>query len=654
MTNKRVAALLEEIADLLEIDGTDARKAGAYRRAARTVSALRDDLRDYLEGDRLQTLPGIGPAIAGKIRDFYATGSTRLLDELRRRVPAGVQNLLAIPGLGPRTAARLYHELGIDSPAALRDALDDGRVAALPGLGEARARKLREALDRLDREGPRLTLGEALAAAGVLAEELARLPGVWEVVPAGEVRRGVEQVEAVELLALAEEPAAAAQAVAAWLAGGAAGNDGFGGAGALGGAGGAGRAGGTPGAGESRAESALQSESRLPVIEAITPAGWPVRVMVAPRAARATALVYATGSAAHWAQLQRRAEARGWRLDPLAIRRGAAGGEARAAGVGAGAGARTGAGEDPAPPADPAPPDGEDALYRLLGLEPIPPELREGRGEVEAAAAGCLPELVAAVHLRGDLHVHSRWSDGAASIAEMAAAARARGYRYLAICDHSRSLKVAHGLEVAELEAQWAEIDALNAALAAEGADFRILKGAEVDILKDGRLDYPDEILARLDVVVASVHTHLQLDRQAMTERLLAAAEHPHVDIVAHPTGRRLGFRDPYDADLEAVIAAAARTGTALEINASAERLDLPAEWARRAAAAGAWLVIDTDAHAPDQLDQVTLGVKVARRAWIGPGQVLNALEPEALRAWLAQPKGRRPKPGPAGGPGQG
>ncbi|HEY8552642.1 MAG TPA: PHP domain-containing protein [Thermaerobacter sp.] len=665
MTNKRVAALLEEIADLLEIDGTEARKAGAYRRAARTVSALRDDLRDYLEGDRLQTLPGIGPAIAAKIRDFYASGSTRLLDELRARVPAGVQALLAIPGLGPRTAGRLYHELGIDSVAALRDALEDGRVAALPGFGEARARRLREALAHLEREGRRLTLGEALAAAEALGEELAALPGVTEVLPAGEARRGVEQVEAVELVVLADEPAAAARAVAGWLAGG---EGTAAGARDAHGAHGSGRShaaadgrpapdrrprprSGSEGAGD--ATTGSRDHGSLPVLDGVTAAGWPVRVWVAPRAARATALLYATGSTAHWTQLRERARQRGWRLEPGGLWPSAEGqpaAQAPAPGPVPAAGGRREAGGGSAGEGTTA---DEAAVYRLLGLAPVPPELREGEGEIAWAEAGRLPELVTVAHLRGDLHVHSRWSDGAASIAEMAAAARARGYRYLAICDHSRSLKVAHGLEIGELEAQWAEIDALNAALAEEGADFRILKGAEVDILKDGRLDYPDEILARLDVVVASVHTHLQLDRQAMTERLLAAVEHPHVDIIAHPTGRRLGLRDPYEVDLEVVIQAATRTGTALEINASPERLDLPATWARRAAEAGAWLVIDTDAHAADQLGQVELGVKVARRAWIGPGQVLNGLAPDALLRWLAAPKGRRPQPR-AGGAGEG
>lgn len=653
MTNKRVAALLEEIADLLEIDGREARKAGAYRRAARTVSALRDDLRAYLEGDRLQTLPGIGPAIAAKIRDFYASGSTRLLDELRARVPAGVQALLAIPGLGPRTAGRLYHELGIDSVASLREALEDGRVAALPGFGEARARRLREALAHLEREGRRLTLGEALAAAEALAEELAALPGVREVLPAGEARRGVEQVEAVEVVVLADEPAAAVQAVGRWLQGGGATAGGEDDAAAVPGSGRSAAAAErrpapprTPPSGAAEAAEAVPGEGEqgaLPVVDGVAARGWPVRVWVAHPAARATALLYATGSATHWAQLRERAARRGWRLEPAGLWPSAAGKPAAPAAAGP---VRPGGGRPAsAGAAREGTTDDEAALYRLLGLLPIPPELREGEGEIGWAEAGRLPELVTVAHLRGDLHVHSRWSDGAASIAEMAAAARARGYRYLAICDHSRSLKVAHGLEIAELEAQWAEIDALNAALAEEGAGFRILKGAEVDILKDGRLDYPDEILARLDVVVASVHTHLHLDRQAMTERLLAAVEHPHVDIIAHPTGRRLGLRDPYAVDLEAVIQAAARTGTALEINASPERLDLPAAWARRAAEAGAWLVIDTDAHAAEQLAQVVLGVKVARRGQIGPGQVLNGLEPEALFRWLTAPKESRPRP---------
>ena len=588
ITNKTVAALLDEIADLLEIDGTEARKAGAYRRAARTVSALREDLRVYVEEDRLQELPGIGPAIAGKIRDFYDHGTTRLLEELRARVPEGVRALLAIPGLGPRTAGRLYHELGVSSPGELRQALASGAVAALPGFGEARARKLQEALERLGRAAERVPRAVALGVAEQMVADLTRVEGVERVAIAGSLRRGRDTVKDVDLVVAATGGETVAAAVT-----------------------------GHP----LVREVELAGPGRVRVrVEG----GLPVDLRIVPPAAFVPAWHHFTGSAAHHVRLRGRAHALGLKINEYGVFRAGAGG-----------------GEEPLPVPD------EEALYRHLELPYIPPELREDTGEIEAAEAGRLPRLVEEGDLRGDLHVHSRWSDGAASIREMAEAARARGYRYLAICDHSRSLRVAHGLEVADLEAQWAEIDALNREYAEQGVDFRILKGAEVDILKDGRLDYPDEVLARLDVVVASIHSHLQLDRSAMTERLLAAMEHPHVDVIGHPTGRRLGLRDPYPVDLEAVVAAAARTGTALEINASPERLDLPDEWARRAAAAGAWLAVNTDAHAPGQLAQIRFGVTVARRAWLEPRHLINTLERARLEAWLRLPKAERARRAP-------
>lgn len=595
ITNKTVAALLEEIADLVEIDGTEARKAASYRRAARTVSGLREDLRAYVETGRLEELPGIGPAIAAKIRDFYQRGSTRLLDELRARIPEGVRALLAVPGLGPRTLGRLYRELDVTSAADLRQVLESGAAARLPGFGERKARKLLEALDHAGQQGERVPMGQALPLAQALVMELEKLPGVERAAYAGSLRRGRDTVKDVDLVAAARDGEAVAAAF-----------------------------------------------SRLPVVAEVlargstrvtvrVESGLQVDLRVVPPEAFVPALHHFTGSAAHNTRLRARARARGLRINEYGIYRVSSGGEA---------------GEPLAVP-------DEEALYRHLGLAYIPPELREDRGEIEAAEEGRLPRLVEAGDLRGDLHVHSRWSDGAASIREMAEAARARGYRYLAICDHSRSLRVAHGLEIEDLRAQWREIEELNREYAGAGISFRVLKGAEVDILKDGRPDFPDEVLAELDIVVASVHSHLRLDRAAMTERLLAAMENPHVDVIGHPTGRRLGIRDPYEVDLEAVIDAAARTGTVLEINASPERLDLADEAARQAAERGVMLCINTDAHAPAQLEQIAFGVTVARRAWLEPRHILNTLELPALQAWLRLPKaeraGRVPAVGKAG-----
>lgn len=591
ITNKTVAALLEEIADLVEIDGTDARKAGSYRRAARTVSGLREDLRAYVEAGRLEELPGIGPAIAAKIRDFYERGSTRLLDELRARIPEGVRALLAVPGLGPRTLGRLYRELNVTSAADLRRVLESGAAARLPGFGERKAQKLLEALQQAGQQGERVPIGQALPLAQALVAELKKMPGVEQAAYAGSLRRGRETVKDIDLVAAARDGEAVAAAFTS-----------------------------LPVVAEVLARGSTRVNVRVE-------GGLQVDLRVVPPEAFVPALHHFTGSAAHNTRLRARARARGLKINEYGVYRVSPGGEA---------------GEPLAVP-------DEAALYRHLGLSYIPPELREDRGEIEAAEEGRLPRLVEAGDLRGDLHVHSRWSDGAASIREMAEAARARGYRYLAICDHSRSLRVAHGLEIEDLRAQWREIEELNREYEEAGIPFRVLKGAEVDILKDGRLDFPDEVLAELDIVVASVHSHFRLDRGAMTERLLAAMENPHVDVIGHPTGRRLGFRDPYEVDLDAVIEAAARTGTVLEINASPERLDLGDEAARKAAEHGVMLCIDTDAHAPGQLAQVALGVTVARRAWLEPAHILNALDLPALEAWLRLPKAERARRAPAG-----
>ncbi|PZN08233.1 MAG: histidinol-phosphatase, partial [Bacillota bacterium] len=525
----------------------------------------------------------------GKVRGFFQGGSTRVLDELGARIPEGVRALLAVPGLGPRTLGRLYRELGVTSAADLRRVLESGAAARLPGFGERKARQLLEALEQVERQGDRIPLGYALPVAEALAAELEKLPGVERVAVAGDLRRGRETVAGVELVAAAEDAEGVADAVAA-----------------------------LPPVEEVLARDPAKVSVRVE-------GGLRVELRIVPPDAFVPALHHATGSAAHIARLRQRARQLGLEVDERGIYRRSADGGA----------------EEFLPVPD------EAALYRHLGLGYIPPELREDRGEIEAAERGRLPRLVETADLRGDLHVHSRWSDGAASIREMAEAARARGYRYLAICDHSRSLRVAHGLEIEDLRAQWREIEELNRHYAEAGIPFRILRGAEVDILKDGGLDYPDEILAELDIVVASVHSHLRLDRAAMTERLLAAMENPHVDVIGHPTGRRLGIRDAYEVDLDAVIEAASRSGTVLEINASPERLDLGEEAARKAAERGVMLCIDTDAHAPGQLAQVVLGVTVARRAWLEPAHILNALDLPDLEAWLRLPKGERARRGP-------
>ncbi len=576
--NDEIAAVFEEIADLLEISGANPFRVRAYRNAARTVAGRPEPLAERaLAGEDLTRLPGIGKELAAKIREIAETGTCRALERLRRELPPGLPQLLRLPGLGPKRVAAIYERLGLTTLEAVRAAALDGRLAALPGFGERLCERLVEAIDRRLAEGQRVLRAEAAPHAEAFRRYLAELPGVGRAEVAGSFRRGRETVGDLDLLAEAlAGPEAAGEVVAAATRFDEVAH--------------------VEAAGETRATCHLRN-------------GLQVDVRVVEPAAFGAALCYFTGSKAHNVALRRLARGRGLKVNEYGVFRGAR----RLAGA------------------------TEEEVYAALGLPWIPPELREDRGELEAAASGSLPRLVELSALRGDLHHHTRASDGRASLEAVAEAARAAGLEYVAITDHSRSLTVAHGLDERRLAAQCERIDRLNERL----SGVTLLKGIEVDILEDGSLDLPDAALARLDLVVAAVHSRFGLDRERQTERILRAMDRPCFTILAHPTGRLLGERPPYEVDLERVLAHAAERGCFVELNAQPLRLDLDDTAARLARELGVRVAISSDSHTTTSRAALAPGVVQARRAWLTKGDCLNTLPLKRLRPLLARTMGR-------------
>ncbi len=599
---RRVARLFQEMADLVELEGSDPRRAVAYRRAALVLRDAAEPVERLVAEGRLTALPGIGPVLAAKIEECARSGTMAALEGLRAQVPPGVAALLDVRGVGPKLAAAAWRQLGVESPAALRDAAADGRLASLPGVGAARARRVLEAADAA--LSPLRLLGAALPVGEALAAALAADPAVGRAAVAGAVRRGCPLVLGLDLVAQGSPDAVVRvlAGVADWAEVPA--RDGPGAA-----DGAPAEAGTTDGseAGPAGEGQAGRRDAGEPPVPALGPrvrgtlaSGLPVRVVVVPPDAFGTALLWMTGSAEHLRDLAQRREAPQAPALPLAAE--------------------------------------EAAVYAALGLGWIPPELREGRGEVAAAAAGALPErLVEVGDLRGDLHCHTTYSDGTATPEAMAAAAAARGYAYLALADHSRSLVVAHGMSVDSLRERGRRIADYNAA---HPGGPPLLHAAEVEVLRDGALDFPDDVLAELDFVVAAMHNGYGQSGAELTARSIRALEHPAVDLLAHPTGRRLGRREAFPVDVAALVAAAARHGKAVEVNGSPERLDLDASYARTLPEAGVPASLDSDAHSVDGLAAARYAVITARRAGLRPSDAINT---RPLQALLARRGGRRP-----------
>jgi DNA polymerase (family 10) len=569
LSNRDIADVFLGIAARMEILGEDKFRLLAYRRAGEAIADLPMPLADYRARNALDEIPGIGKTIAEKIGTLLDTGSLPLAERLQSQVPAGVVDLIRVPDLGPSKAARLHKELGIASLDDLRAAVEAGKLRELKGFGAKSEERIAAGLLSLQADQGRILMSQALSTAEqVIAALRKAVPSLELVAYTGSLRRARPTIGDIDLLAGHDDTAAVTEAFTKLPI-----------------------AARVLGVGEIKASVLLQSGLRSDLL-VVEPRRW------------GSALQHFTGSKDHNIHFRRIAQERGLTFSEQGF--ASADGSLQECAT-------------------------EEEVYAVLGLPLIPPEIREDAGEIEAAAAGKLPTLVESEDIRADLHMHSRWSDGRASIADMAKAAEARGYQYIAITDHSAYLGVTGGVDAARLQQQAAEVKALNEQYAASGSSFRILHGCEVDITPDGGLALPDEVLAGLDLVIASLHVSLRQPREQATARLLKAINNPHVDIIAHPTGRILNRRPGADLDMEAVLKAAAETGTLMEINSGPDRLDLDAGHVRRALELGVGLTVNSDAHHPDDLAWQRFGVLTARRGWAPAERIVNTWPLERL-----------------------
>jgi DNA polymerase (family 10) len=566
--NADIASLFDEVANLLEIQGANPFRIRAYRNAARTLAELGWDIRGrLLAGEPLPKLPGIGDDLTAKIHEIVTTGHLNLLDRLHREFPPAVTELLKIPGLGPKRVKTLYHDLDVQTVEQLYRAARDGRIHALPGFGEKTELNILQSVEAHASQPHRFKLAVAAQYAESLAEWLRQIDGVDKVVIAGSYRRMRDTVGDIDILVTARTGSPVMTKFQNY---------------------------------EEVVEVLSAGSTRASVV---LRSGLQVDLRVVATESFGSALHYFTGSKAHNIAIRRLAQERGLKINEYGVYRD---------------GARI-AGKD------------EASVFASVDLPYIPPELRENRGEMEAARTGRLPRLIELADLRGDLHCHTKATDGHNTLKEMALAAKGRGLEYLAITEHSRHLTVAHGLDPLRLAAQIDDIDALNAAL----SGIMLLKGIEVDILEDGSLDLPDSILGRLDVVIGAVHSQFHLSRAKQTERIIRAMDHPYFTILAHPTGRLIEEREPYDVDMARVIRAARQRGCYLEINAHPARLDLLDTYCQMAKAEGVKLSINSDAHSTLDFDNLRFGVGQARRGWLEKDDVLNTRSLAQLKPLL-------------------
>ncbi|HUU53631.1 MAG TPA: DNA polymerase/3'-5' exonuclease PolX [Armatimonadota bacterium] len=572
MNNAQIAEVLSEIALLLEIKGENPFKGRSYERAAEAVANLAQGA-DQVRGQKggLRALPGVGRSIAEKIEELLDTGRCRYHQDLLAEIPATVFDLLRIPGLGPKKVRMLTAREGIFTVEELEEAAQAGRLRDLPGMGEKTEQEILRGIAHRREYSKRTDLGLAWEMADSIMGQIREGAPVEEMAAAGSLRRMKETIGDIDILVTSDDPEAVMERFVSL---------------------------------QLVSEVVARGPTKSTIV---TTAGIQADIRVVPPESFGAALQYFTGSKQHNVALRDFAVRKKIKLNEYGVFRVEGEKEERLGG-------RT-----------------EEEMYGALELPLIPPEMREDQGEIEAAREGRLPELVEVGDIAGDLHVHSDWSDGHNTIEEMARAAKEAGYRYLAITDHSRSQTVANGLTVERLRQRRKEIEAARKAV----PGIAILEGAEVDIKRDGSLDYPDEVLAELDFVVASVHSGWKTEREAMTARIIKAMENPWVDCIGHPTGRLIGQREPYAVDLEAVLTAAARLGVAMEISSDPSRLDLRDTHARRAKELGVKLIIATDAHRAESLSLIRFGLGMARRAWLEAGDVLNALPPSKLRKRL-------------------
>jgi DNA polymerase (family 10) len=568
--NSEIAAVFNEIADLLEIRDDNPFRVRAYRNAARSVGGLSQSIADMVErGEDLTALSGIGKDLAAKITEIVKTGRLRKLEEIERQTPAELSRMMKVAGLGPKRVKILHDRLGIGNLEALRKAAEEGRVRELSGFGEKTEQKILEELIHVEQRAQRIKSAVAEEVAQALTDWLSKANGVKIVEIAGSYRRRCETVGDLDILAICKEGSEAAimdrfvkyedvRSVASH--------------------------------GETKSSVVLRSDIQ-------------VDLRVVPVESYGAALHYFTGSKAHNIAVRSLAVKRGLKINEYGVFKGS----------------RQVAGRT------------EEEVYKQVGLPYIEPELREDRGEIDAAREGRLPKLITLKDIRGDLHIHTKETDGRHSIEEMVTAAKDCGYEYLAVTEHSKRVTVARGIDAKRLVAQVEQIDRLNETL----KGFVILKAIEVDILEDGSLDLPDEVLKFLDLTVCSVHSKFNLSREKQTERIIRAMDNPYFNILAHPTGRLINEREPYDVDMEALIRAACKRGCFLELNGHPDRLDLPAVHCKAAKDAGLKIAVSTDAHSINDLRVMRFGVYQARRGWLEPTDVLNTRNLQELKKLL-------------------
>jgi len=558
-TNKVLSKIFDEIADALEFQGENTFKIAAYRKASRVLKDLPEDVKDIYEKkglDGLRKIPGVGDRIARKIEEYIKTGKMHKHEEVMSQVPRELLTLLDVQGLGPKTLKLAYEKLGVRNVGDLKRVLDDGSLAALPGMGEKKIENIKKGLELYEKMQERIPLGLAYPLVNNIVEKLRELDEVEEISPAGSFRRMKETVGDLDILV--------------------AGKDGY---------------------------KIIDYFVNLPGVTRILAQGetkgsaifedrYQVDLRVVPKESFGAALQYFTGSKAHNIKLRTIAKSLGLKVSEYGVFKG----DRRIAGL------------------------KEEEIYEALGLQWIPPEMREDRGEVELAKLRKIPDLVELHDIRGDTHVHSKYSDGTATLEEIALRAKKLGYEYVVVADHSQSAKYAHGVEPERLWKKIAEIKEVNRRY----PGITLIMGSEVDILQDGSLDYPDEILKEIDVVIGAIHIWSKKDD--MTPRILKAMENPYVHVITHPTGRLISSREGYTVDVEEIIKKAAETGTALEIDAYYDRLDLSDTNVRKAIDMGVKITIGSDAHNIGQLWMMVLGVGVARRGWCTKADILNTL----------------------------
>jgi DNA polymerase (family 10) len=564
MRNQEIAKIFNEIADILEIKGDNPFRVRAYRRAAQNIDGLAKDVAAISVAE-LKKIPGIGADLADKIQEYVKTGELGFYDELKNEAPSGLVDLLSVPGLGPKTVKMLFEKLHIKDIDDLEKHAEDGTLKGLPGIKAKTEENILKGIAMLRKHTGRFPLGRVLPVAEEIMRMLRKKPFVNKLSIAGSLRRWKDTIKDIDTLATSKDPRMVMD-VFVHL--------------------------------PQVKEVLMKGQTKSSII---TSEGIQVDLRVVSEDSFGSALAYFTGSKQHNIRLREMAVKRGLKINEYGVfdvkTEKKLGGKH------------------------------EGDIYKILDMPFIDPELRENTGEIEAALKGTLPSLVKLQDIKGDLHVHSKYSDGSHDLQELVDAAKARGYAYLAITDHSKGLGIARGLSIDKVLEQNKKIKALNKKL----KGFHLLSGTEMDIRSDGSLDYPDEVLKQFDIVVASIHSGFRQSREQITKRLVSAMQNPYVSIIAHPTGRIIGERDAYEVDMEAVLTAAAETGTAMEVNAYPFRLDLNDKYIRKAKEMGVPVTINTDAHVNFQFDFMTYGIGTARRGWIEKKDVLNSLGYNAL-----------------------